>query len=499
MASCDTTISGAASNVFESHYQSRDTCAQRIGRAMRLHPGQDPRLAGAVFQKAVTEVFRTRLVIPDGGSGGPTIYQERKKKRSAFDLYSSIWKPRVKWCDARDLYDTEDVKFSRFELEWKHLLRLGAVRLIMRHDDDFGADEDGDGIPDEVEDMAMVLWENYDFIVALFATYASLNGELENMTLNSYLQLVNDCQLASKHAKYCKKSDLDTVFITVDSARVQEFDDKEAALLDSTTSQLRVTDSQRVARKSTETVSMERVSGRKKALTRVEFVLALVHIAIRKYVMPGAIEDVSKAFEQLLMEDIRLQLSQFPDPDTTRRYVCYTEQVCDTLEACEHDIKSLFESAAGRATEITRRHKELGVDIDEWLAFVRTSEVIGVDVSERDVIRCFAWSRMCVINGYTAEGGFQCTHLPFEGFMEALVRLSLLKALPTQAEVDLHLACRDAREYMVRLEIDDNPAYLKLMSERTGAWGGDILPPAPQERIKQLVDYIKGARRHFRA
>ena len=83
--------------------------------------------------------------------------------------------------------------------------------------------------------------------------------------------------------------------------------------------------------------------------------------------------------------------------------------------------------------------------------------------------------------------------------MEALVRLSLLKALPTQAEVDLHLACRDAREYMVRLEIDDNPAYLKLMSERTGAWGGDILPPAPQERIKQLVDYIKGARRHFRA
>lgn len=74
-------------------------------------------------------------------------------------------------------------------------------------------------MPDEVADVAMVLWENYTKIFHLFSYYSSMNSELSHMTLNTYLQLVADCKLASKTSRFCRPSDLDTIFIMVDSVK----------------------------------------------------------------------------------------------------------------------------------------------------------------------------------------------------------------------------------------------------------------------------------------
>ena len=51
-------------------------------------------------------------------------------------------------------------------------------------------------------------------------------------------------------------------------------------------------------------------------------------------------------------------------------------------------------------------------------------------------------------------GRIKETHLPFEGFMEALVRLSGLKALPTDAEIQA-AECTTAAEYIAKLRADD--------------------------------------------
>lgn len=50
---------------------------------------------------------------------------------------------------------------------------------------------------------------------------------------------------------------------------------------------------------------------------------------------------------------------------------------------------------------------------------------------------------MAVIDSRTKKGSDKENNLPFEGFMEALCRLSVLKALPTDAEL-AETGCSDA-------------------------------------------------------
>ena len=78
-------------------------------------------------------------------------------------LYGSIWGPRCEWCHAKDFFDTREVVFERFVNDWAVALRLGLAKVITQCSE--GAeDEDGDGVPDEMEDVACVLVERFQLI-----------------------------------------------------------------------------------------------------------------------------------------------------------------------------------------------------------------------------------------------------------------------------------------------------------------------------------------------
>jgi hypothetical protein len=66
---------------------------------------------------------------------------------------------------------------------------------------------------------------------------------------------------------------------------------------------------------------------------------------------------------------------------------------------------------------------------------VKRLDLINADLSERDVAFAFTWSRMVVAQPYSAVGSIKNQHVPFEGWLEALCRLSALKALPTDLEL----------------------------------------------------------------
>ena len=76
-------------------------------------------------------------------------------------------------------------------------------------------------MPDEVAEVAEVLWAFHSTHAALFAHYAASAGsDLQTMTFNGWLTFVNDLHLDASKSKFCKAADLDRIFIAVDARSV---------------------------------------------------------------------------------------------------------------------------------------------------------------------------------------------------------------------------------------------------------------------------------------
>jgi hypothetical protein len=106
---------------------------------------------------------------------------------------------------------------------------------------------------------------------------------------------------------------------------------------------------------------------------------------------------------------------------------------------------------------------------------------LGVDVSERDVTLSFVMSRMAVIDARMTKGETKENHLPFEGFMEAICRLSLVKALPTDEELS-KAKCSDGGMFLLMLmkkELDEEilDEFVDFKSTHAVAWGGEPMQP----------------------
>lgn len=119
-----------------------------------------------------------------------------------------------------------------------------------------------------MDEVFQVVWENRVSIICIFDYYACLGGGFDGtLSLNPYTEFAEDCTLASKASKFCKKSDLDRAFIAADAASNRLSGEEKAA----------------------------GGANRGKALSPDEFILCLVNIAILRYVHEGTISDVSDA------------------------------------------------------------------------------------------------------------------------------------------------------------------------------------------------------------
>ena len=96
----------------------------------------------------------------------------------------------------------------------------------------------------------------------------------------------------------------------------------------------------------------------------------------------------------------------------------------------------------------------------------------------------FMCSRMCVANPYSARGHHCTNGVPFEGFLEALVRTACLKALPTDEEITA-AGFTDAGAYLPWLAVKDEEAYVEMVTTRGVQWGDE--PPQPTHRC---VDHL---------
>ena len=284
----------------------------------------------------------------------------------------------------------------------------------------------------EVQEVKEVFYQHHETYFMLFDVYAALGGDsFDELSLNEWTLFVGDCKLASNKSKFCKKADLDRLFIAVDGG------------------------------------SAAGDGGKNKALNRSEFLTCLTRLAVMKYVMTGQLSDVSDALSRLFTNDIEPHLDPeiFVPPDTFRREVCYTREVFLALGKHEMSLKVLFGSLAKVGHAVGSKKLGLLLTLSTWKTLWRRLELIDVDFTERDATLCFMLSRMSVIDSSTERGKLKANCLPFEGFLEALCRAAVRRSWPTDEELSA-AGFNDAGAYILWLRKTDLERYQSMLERK---------------------------------
>lgn len=101
----------------------------------------------------------------------------RRQLKRLFDPYDSIWTPRAKWCDSKDLYDTRPLLQERFELDWTSALASSASSAISR----YGDVGEGRTAASVATQMASdVTFANHDLVHMCFSFFASAEVKAEH-------------------------------------------------------------------------------------------------------------------------------------------------------------------------------------------------------------------------------------------------------------------------------------------------------------------------------
>jgi len=378
--------------------------------------------------------------------------------KQSFDPHTSeIWSQRALASDSKAVFNSREVEYKRFAADWAIVgASASVIKLVMRNDDDGGKDEDGDGIPDEVKEVGEVLWQHHRMLCTVFSFYAAVQQELYHLHLNAWTLFAKEFQLVSKNSKFCKQSDLDRLFIAVDAqSKRQEKEAENAAI-----------------KRGEHSHKKHSVEEKENALSRTEFLIALIHLAINKYVLTKAETDVSDALDRLIGIDITSQLTDaHAHPDSFRRAYLYSQPVAQVFQFHEASLRQIF-SAIARCGGVKNSSAET-MDLKEWMASLHAMEIVGADLTDREAVLCFVWSRMAVADATSLRGVIKDSSLKFEDWLEAIARLACLKALPTCQEIR-DAGCTTTGQYMDMLHEQDETAYCELLKgkERKTEWGG---------------------------
>lgn len=185
-------------------------------------------------------------------------------------------------------------------------------------------------------------------------------------------------------------------------------------------------------------------------LTRAEFLEILVRCAIddctRAEDMPACVDRICEDLLSIVSE-LKHAGSILHQGDAFRRMYCYREEVCAVIKHHNTTLKSIFTVYASGAT-VDGQTAKTGASgglmgLDEWMDLMGDLGFVK-ELTPRKAYLVFAQSRMIVVdetglmvkNGATVKNSrSQLTQLSYEGFLEAIVRVALIKGLPSDKEM----------------------------------------------------------------
>ena len=411
-----------------------------------------PKTAPARRTTCMGWLLACQPAISFGNSGGCICIYIRR----AWRLDESIWAPRQRTSESRAFYDTAALRRRMFECDWARALQANRGSLtkhILRHDDDGSQDDNGDGVPDEVQEAGEALWAAQERIYAIFDFYASLGEkDVYSISQNAFTLFVADFGLHEEGSDFCTKKHLDMMFVAVNAGKA----DCEGGF------------------------------NQKHALNRQELLHLLVRVAIAKYVLTQQTQDVSEAIERLVQDDLARGLSpecSHSAADFRRRH-CYTEAVDVELRAHEASLRAVYQCyCKGGGGVNTKVMSTKMLDIGEWNKLVANLGLIDSALTSRHATLAFVWSRMRVADEVGAR--LALTHLHFEDFLELLVRVACIKPWPTPDEVR-RACCLDAGHFLIELQAESPQLYDEWCEARRRPWHA----PEPAQPVAMCVRHL---------
>jgi len=333
-------------------------------------------------------------------------------------LDGSVWRPRrhgPRPADSRDYIDTKECLKSAFRADWE-----GTSGYAFQHPDGqasraFGCTTMTKGI---VEKIANVLEGWYPLLLRIFTYYSCIGADVSNningIPSAGFAQLLADAGLdvdvesRSGFSHFARSHDgdgWDLIWVAINSSK-----------------------------ESTNQASWNT----RERFTRGEFLEFVVRAAVNERTPPVQMVDNVKDFCAGMCETLALNPDAkqiFHRDDRFRRESCYGRETAAMLKHHDETLRNVFAVYAERGTGgVDPNGQSDMLSAAEWMALMRDlgfTKECGV----RQLFLIFAQSRMATVMESSSKTG-QLTQLSYEGFLEVMVRLSLLKALPTDKELE---------------------------------------------------------------
>ena len=459
---------------------------------LRLGTPRDPRLAPTSDMTLASKSGGPWLVVNEQDVEARDDVDDKDRdrrpaRRLRWRIQKSIWAPRQTKSNSKDFYETDAAMERTFATDWTIAREAhNLAQFIQRFQAKAEGLSDGSDIlaalADEIDQVKKELWKDHNLIWGAFEYYSALyenepddHGEFNifSMTLNAFLTLTRDAGYINC---FVPVRYLELVFETVDvdGDAVRERVVKSGATIDTRNARRR--------------------------LNRHEFFEAIVHIAVVRYMITttpfgtkakdkqpkvAMIKDVSEAVRKCL-HDIRGNLPNVVRQDSNRfrSRFCYIEETDQMLMKHKETLQNIYAQYASENHTLDELHSRKLMSVGELYQLVADLGLVATgNITLHEVKLIFLWSRIRSVPDYSARAQRFLRNLFFEDFLEAIVRLSLMTALPTDAEL-IETNAEDAGEYIMKLRNykDEMRTFIR---ERKRSWDQE-----PLQRVGRCVDHF---------
>ena len=366
------------------------------------------------------------------GKSGSTV------KVRSWDIDKSIWKPRKSYADARSFWDTPAVYKRGMNIDWARCCTdrfKKAVLPFRPADDPIRTDR-------ELARLKAVLNTHRVELYSCFAYYAIVGSgphDKHGMWKNEAFELFcEECQISvtqDGQQVAAANSDLHNIFLVacMDVPKSDPIKDRGS----SNTNDTPVGDTR---------------EGKGHALLRYGFVAVVVRLSVAKYRDEAAVSP-AWAVERMISECIlpNLPASATVVTDDFRNWKLYGPDVEDIFRRYIASLRAMFKFYSGQDYDGISAKGEL-LSLEEFTRLLLDADVFDNELGRREAALCFCWSQMFVADEVKRRE--KLLNLTFEGFLEALARLTCFKALPTASQL-VERRVSTVSEYFDKLD-DDN-------------------------------------------